>query len=80
MAQPGSPHGRCAIKPRSAGDFYVSFNCLVSSCQNRVGWTRNRGLSETVVCPILIPTVIYTRVMNKGPLGVKSPLTRLGGF
>ncbi|MDP2785099.1 MAG: AP2 domain-containing protein [Sulfurimicrobium sp.] len=22
-AQPGSPHGRCAIKPRSAGDFYV---------------------------------------------------------
>jgi len=21
--QPGSPHGRCAIKPRSAGDFYV---------------------------------------------------------
>ena len=23
-AQPGSPHGRCAIKPRSAGDFYVS--------------------------------------------------------
>ena len=22
-AQPGSPHGRCAIEPRSAGDFYV---------------------------------------------------------
>ena len=22
-AQPGSPRGRCAIKPRSAGDFYV---------------------------------------------------------
>lgn len=25
-------------------------------------------------------TMIYTHVMNKGPLGVKSPLTRLGGF
>lgn len=23
-ARPGSPHGRCAIKPRSAGDFHVS--------------------------------------------------------
>jgi hypothetical protein len=23
VAQPGSPHGRCAIKLRSAGDFYV---------------------------------------------------------
>ncbi len=25
-------------------------------------------------------TMIYTHVMNKGPLGVKSPLTRLAGF
>lgn len=25
-------------------------------------------------------TMIYTHVMNKGPLGVKSPLTRLPGF
>jgi site-specific recombinase XerD len=25
-------------------------------------------------------TMIYTHVMNKGPLGVKSPLTRLSGF
>ncbi len=23
---PGSPHGRCAMKPRSAGDFYVRFS------------------------------------------------------
>ena len=25
-------------------------------------------------------TMIYTHVMNKGPMGVKSPLTRLTGF
>jgi integron integrase len=25
-------------------------------------------------------TMIYTHVMNKGPMGVKSPLSRLGGF
>lgn len=25
-------------------------------------------------------TMIYTHVMNKGPMGVKSPLTRVGGF
>jgi site-specific recombinase XerD len=25
-------------------------------------------------------TMIYTHVMNKGPLGVKSPLSRLTGF
>jgi hypothetical protein len=24
--QPGNPHGRCAIKPHSAGDFYVGVN------------------------------------------------------
>jgi hypothetical protein len=30
---PGSPHGRCTIKPRSAGDFYVRTHEEVSGAK-----------------------------------------------
>ena len=40
-AQPGSPHGRCAIKPRSAGDFYVGHHA--SSVTDALSSVHQRG-------------------------------------
>ncbi len=64
IAQPGSPHGRCAIKPRSAGDFYDGPHKAPAPTSTLIR-TMNRQLISSG--SIFEEQIGYSRAVAQGP-------------